>query len=87
MFTAWPEEKRRDFEVSLPAYAAEVASVSGGARLSVNFGTEANGVVARRTRNCRSSHQGCQNDYRESVLRRQTHLNRLRQATARENDP
>ena len=30
MFTAWPEEKRRDFEVSLPAYAAEVASVSGG---------------------------------------------------------
>jgi len=30
MFTAWPEEKRRAFEVSLPAYAAEVASVSGG---------------------------------------------------------
>jgi hypothetical protein len=30
MFTAWPDEKRRDFEVSLPAYAAEVASVSGG---------------------------------------------------------
>ena len=30
MFTAWPEEKRRVFEVSLPAYAAEVASVSGG---------------------------------------------------------
>jgi hypothetical protein len=30
MFTAWPEEKRRDFEVSLPACAAEVASVSGG---------------------------------------------------------
>jgi hypothetical protein len=30
MFTGWPEEKRRAFEVSLPAYAAEVASVSGG---------------------------------------------------------
>jgi len=30
MFTAWPEEKRRAFEVSLPAYAAEVASISGG---------------------------------------------------------
>lgn len=30
MFTAWPEDKRRAFEVSLPAYAAEVASVSGG---------------------------------------------------------
>jgi hypothetical protein len=30
MFTAWPDEKRRAFEVSLPAYAAEVASVSGG---------------------------------------------------------
>ena len=30
MFTAWPEEKRQAFEVSLPAYAAEVASVSGG---------------------------------------------------------
>jgi DnaJ-domain-containing protein 1 len=30
MFSAWPEEKRRAFEVSLPAYAAEVASVSGG---------------------------------------------------------
>ena len=30
MFTAWPEEKRRALEVSLPAYAVEVASVSGG---------------------------------------------------------
>lgn len=30
MFTAWPEEKRQAFEVSLPAYAAAVASVSGG---------------------------------------------------------
>jgi len=30
MFTAWPEEKRRACEVSLPAYAAAVASVSGG---------------------------------------------------------
>jgi hypothetical protein len=30
MFSAWPEEKRRAFEVSLPAYAATVASVSGG---------------------------------------------------------
>ena len=30
MMAAWPEEKRRDFEVSLPSYAAEVASVSGG---------------------------------------------------------
>ena len=30
MFAAWPEEKRRKLEVSLPAYAVEVASVSGG---------------------------------------------------------
>ena len=30
VFTAWPKEKRRDFEVSLPAYATAVASVSGG---------------------------------------------------------
>lgn len=30
MFTAWPAEKRQAFELSLPAYAAEVASVSGG---------------------------------------------------------
>jgi DnaJ-domain-containing protein 1 len=30
MAAAWPEEKRRAFEVSLPAYAAEVARVSGG---------------------------------------------------------
>ena len=30
MLAGWPEEKRRAFEVSLPAYAAEVASVSGG---------------------------------------------------------
>ena len=30
VFTAWPEEKRRAFEVSLPAYAIEVARVSGG---------------------------------------------------------
>jgi hypothetical protein len=30
MFSAWPEEKRRAFEVSLPAYAAAVARVSGG---------------------------------------------------------
>jgi len=30
MLTGWPEEKRRAFDVSLPAYAAEVASVSGG---------------------------------------------------------
>lgn len=30
MFAAWPEEKRRAFEVSLPSYATQVASVSGG---------------------------------------------------------
>lgn len=30
MFASWPEEKRRTLEVSLPAYAAEVASISGG---------------------------------------------------------
>ena len=30
MFAGWPEEKRQAFEASLPAYAAEVASVSGG---------------------------------------------------------
>ena len=30
MFAAWPEEKRQAFEAGLPAYAAEVASVSGG---------------------------------------------------------
>jgi hypothetical protein len=30
MFAAWPEEKRRTLEVSLPAYAVEVASISGG---------------------------------------------------------
>ena len=30
VLSAWPEEKRRAFEVSLPAYATEVASVSGG---------------------------------------------------------
>ena len=30
VLTAWPEEKRRAFEVSLPAYATEVASASGG---------------------------------------------------------
>ena len=30
MFAAWPEEKRRTFEISLPAYAVEVASMSGG---------------------------------------------------------
>jgi hypothetical protein len=30
MILTWPEEKRRAFEQSLPAYAAEVAKVSGG---------------------------------------------------------
>lgn len=30
MLAAWPEEKRRAFEASLPAYATEVASVAGG---------------------------------------------------------
>ena len=30
MFAAWPEEKRRTLEVSLPAYAVEVARMSGG---------------------------------------------------------
>lgn len=30
MFAAWPEEKRRTLEVSLPAYAVEVANISGG---------------------------------------------------------
>jgi len=30
MFASWPEEKRRTLEVSLPAYAVEVARISGG---------------------------------------------------------
>jgi hypothetical protein len=30
MLAAWPEDKRRTLEVSLPGYAAEVARVSGG---------------------------------------------------------
>ena len=30
MFASWPEEKRRTLEVSLPVYAVEVASISGG---------------------------------------------------------
>jgi hypothetical protein len=30
MFAGWPEEKRQTLELSLPAYAVEVASISGG---------------------------------------------------------
>lgn len=56
MFSAWPEEKRRAFEVSLPAYAAEVASVSGGLLGFRAISAEERTVLQRAAREIAEAH-------------------------------
>jgi hypothetical protein len=58
MFTAWPEEKRRAFEVSLPAYAAAVASVSGGLLGFRAISADERTVLQRVAREIAEAHTG-----------------------------
>ena len=56
VLTAWPEEKRRAFEVSLPAYATEVASVSGGLLGFRSISAEERTVLQRVAREITEAH-------------------------------
>jgi hypothetical protein len=56
MFAAWPEEKRRSVEVSLPAYAAEVAHVSGGLLGFRSISTEERTALQRLAREIAEAH-------------------------------
>ena len=56
MFASWPEEKRRTIEVSLPAYAVEVASISGGLLGFRSISTEERTAVQRVAREIAEAH-------------------------------
>ena len=75
MFTAWPEEKRRAFEVSLPAYAAEVASVSGGLLGFRSISAEERTALQRVAREIAEAHTEAARTITESAsARRQADL-------------
>ena len=56
MFASWPEEKRRTLQASLPAYAAEVASISGGLLGFRSISTDERMAVQRVAREIAEAH-------------------------------
>jgi len=56
MIMAWPEEMRRALEVSLPAYAQAVASVSGGLLRFRSISAEEKTALQRVSREIAEAH-------------------------------